>query len=176
MTGGRLLDTNVLISLAQGRYPPASVARLSPAATAISVVTEAELRSGLNAVSGRLRLDRAAFLEELLRRYDPLPIDSAVARAYGHVHLAMVEAGRQHRGRFADLLIAATAIAHDLTLVTDNVDDFAGLEAVVDLARVTSQSPVDVLRRPSARTHAIGILEASARTTAWSRCASRTAA
>jgi hypothetical protein len=45
----------------------------------------------------------------------------------------MVEVGRSHRRRVADLLIAATAHANDLALYTRNPDDFAGLD---DLVRV----------------------------------------
>ncbi|WP_090595527.1 PIN domain-containing protein [Auraticoccus monumenti] len=43
----------------------------------------------------------------------------------------MLGVGRRPRGRFADLLIAATAHAHGLDLYTRNGDDLAGLEGLL---------------------------------------------
>jgi len=43
--------------------------------------------------------------------------------------------GRQPRARQFDLLIAATAVAHDATLLTHNLADFAGLESFVRVER-----------------------------------------
>ena len=45
--------------------------------------------------------------------------------------------GRKARGKRAmDLLIAATAAAADLPLYTRNIDDFSGLEGVVEIVEV----------------------------------------
>jgi predicted nucleic acid-binding protein len=44
-----------------------------------------------------------------------------------------IREGRRRRSILADLLIAATAHAHDLDLYSRNAEDFAGLE---DLVRV----------------------------------------
>jgi antitoxin (DNA-binding transcriptional repressor) of toxin-antitoxin stability system len=44
--------------------------------------------------------------------------------------------GRQPRSRVLDLLIAATAHAHDARLYTRNVDDLRGVEQLVDLVAV----------------------------------------
>lgn len=141
MTGGYLLDTSVVLTMAQGTGVAHELQRFPPAPTAISIVTEAELRAGLNTVSGQVRLARMAVLERLLVMYEPLPFDRAVAQAYGRVHLAVVEAGRKPRGRLADLVIAATAVAHDLTLVTADVDDVAGLEPLVRVLRLPLADP-----------------------------------
>lgn len=141
MNGGYLLDTSVVLTMAQGTGVARELERVPSAPTAISIVTEAELRAGLNTASGHVRLARMAVLERLLIVYDPLPFDRAVAQAYGRVHLAVVEAGRKPRGRLADLFIAATAVAHDLTLVTVNVDDFVGLEPLVRVLRFPMAGP-----------------------------------
>lgn len=67
----------------------------------------------------------------------PLPIDGAVARAYGRLYAAVATAGRNARGRRAfDLLIAATALAAGLPLFTRNPDDFAGLADVLEIVPV----------------------------------------
>jgi hypothetical protein len=44
---------------------------------------------------------------------------------------AVVREGRKPRSRFADLLIAATALANRLDLYTRNGDDFTGLDGLV---------------------------------------------
>ena len=58
-----------------------------------------------------------------------LPITQAIAERWG-----VIDARRQAAGRplgIADGMIAATAIEHDLTVVTRNVKDFAGLGVTI---------------------------------------------
>ncbi len=62
-------------------------------------------------------------LDDLLAVVDVLPVDTAVARRFGELRAEQLDIGRprpQH-----DLFIAATALTHDLTLVTHNIRDFA---------------------------------------------------
>ena len=74
--------------------------------------------------------------------FDPLPVDRAVARAYGRVYAAVVAAGRKARGRRAfDLLIAATALAAELPLYTCNCSDFAGLENLLEIVSLPAPPP-----------------------------------
>lgn len=120
-----LLDTSVVI--APGVTP-------IPGVLAISAATLAELHFGvLVARSTQVRAERLRRLSILQRRFDALPLDEAVAASYGRLASAVVEAGRQPRRRTMDLLIAATAHAHDAALYTRNPDDFAGLEELVDV-------------------------------------------
>jgi predicted nucleic acid-binding protein len=49
----------------------------------------------------------------------------------------VVAAGHKPRGRIADLMIAATAIAEGLPLFTTNPDDYAGLGKLVHVVPVT---------------------------------------
>ncbi len=128
MTPRGLLDTSVVIdldSIARDRLPDE---------TAISAITLAELAAGPHAVTdeqerGR-RQDR---LQWAASRWDPLPFDGEVARAYGRIYATLRARGRTRRRRVPDLLIAATALAHDLPLFTRNPDDFAGLETVIQI-------------------------------------------
>lgn len=123
-----LLDTSVVI--AAGVTP-------IPGVLAISAATLAELHFGvLVARSTQVRAERLRRLSILQRRFDALPLDEAVAASYGRLASAVVEAGRQPRRRTMDLLIAATAHAHDAALYTRNPDDFAGLEELVDVCVV----------------------------------------
>jgi predicted nucleic acid-binding protein len=123
-----ILDTSVLIA--------ADVLPL-PGELAISVLSLAELQYGvLVAQSPDARATRLARLSGLQRRFDPLPVDEAVADAYGRLAARTVSHGRQPRRRVMDLLIAATAVAHSATLYTRNADDLRGLEDLLDVVAV----------------------------------------
>jgi len=123
-----ILDTSVVIG--EGIAP-------IPGVIAISAVTLAELHFGvLVTKKPDVRAERLRRLSLLQQRFDALPVDEAVAASYGRLAAAVVEAGRQPRRRVMDLLIAATAHAHDATLYTRNLDDFTGLESLVDLVAV----------------------------------------
>ncbi len=118
-----ILDTSVLIAT--------DIAPL-PGELAVSVVSIAELHFGvLVAKSQDSRATRLVRLSAIQRRFDPLPVDDAVADSYGRLAARIAEMGRRPRGRVMDLLIAATAHAHDATLYTRNPGDFAGLDDLV---------------------------------------------
>jgi predicted nucleic acid-binding protein len=78
-----------------------------------------------------LRQDR---LQRAEATFDPMPVDTAVARAFGRIYAAITAKGRKARGRRAlDLLIAATALASDLPIYTRNAEDFEGLAELLDV-------------------------------------------
>ncbi|MGH3523471.1 MAG: VapC toxin family PIN domain ribonuclease, partial [Mycobacterium sp.] len=79
------------------------------------------------------RLRRLTVLEHL---FDPLPVDAEVARSYGMLAAAVTRAGRKPRARVADLLIAATAHAHQARLYTRNLADLRGLETLIEIVAV----------------------------------------
>ncbi len=104
---------------------------------AISAATIAELHFGvLVTADPDVRAERLRRLSLLQRSFDALPIDDDVAVSYGLLAAAVVAAGRQPRARVMDLLIAATAHAHDARLHTRNAADLVGLEHLVDFATV----------------------------------------
>jgi predicted nucleic acid-binding protein len=127
-----LIDTSVVIDL------EAIDPELLPRELAISAVTLAELAAGPHAT--RDAAERARRQDRLQRAeatFEPLPLDGDVARAYGRVYAAVAAGGRKARGRRAsDLFIAATALAAGLPLYTRNADDFAGLDALLDIVSV----------------------------------------
>jgi predicted nucleic acid-binding protein len=59
-----------------------------------------------------------------------------VVDSYAQLAARVVQVGRQPRGRVMDLLIAATAHAHDAIVYTRNADDFAGLDELVTIGPV----------------------------------------
>ena len=139
MSDGRrqrgLLDTSVLIDL--DHLDPESL----PLEWAVSAVTMAELAAGPNATADPLeRARRQDRLQRAEATFDPLPVDAAVARAYGQLYAAVL-ATRKTRGRRAfDLLIAATALAAQLPLYTRNAADFADVRSLVDVVDLGTSS------------------------------------
>ena len=127
-----LLDSSVVID-----WDDRAVAAALPDEVAVCAVTVAELAAGPHlASSGAERANRQARLQQVEAMFEPLPFDAVAARSYGLIVAAVVEAGRSHRSRVADLLIAATAHAHHLALYTRNPDDFAGLDDVLSVVGI----------------------------------------
>lgn len=123
-----VLDTSVLIAT--------DIAPI-PGELAISVVSLAELHFGvLVAKDARAREIRLSRLSALQRRFDPLPVDDAVADSYGRLAARVAHVGRQPRARVMDLLIAATAHAHGANVYTRNPGDLAGLEDLVAVVAI----------------------------------------
>ena len=101
-------------------------------------MTLAELAAGPHAATDPAeRARRQDRLQRTEATFEPLPVDGAVARAYGRVYAAVTHAGRKARGRRAfDLLIAATALAAGLPLYTRNPEDFDELNGLVEVTTV----------------------------------------
>ena len=55
---------------------------------------------------------------------------------YGRLFAAARAAGQSSRTRLADLLIASTAAANDLSLYTRNPSDFNALKRIVKIVKI----------------------------------------
>jgi predicted nucleic acid-binding protein len=124
-----LLDTNVLSELRSKRAAPSVVAWAAARpyqSLYLSVLTLGEIRKGIERTKdAAFRQALADWLElELPKRFlgRILPFDADVADRWGRV---LADAGRTVQ--VVDGQLAATALQHDLALVTRNVADFAGL-------------------------------------------------
>jgi predicted nucleic acid-binding protein len=123
-----ILDTSILV---------ATDVTPIPGELAISVASLAELQFGvLGAKDAEARAVRLARLSAVQRRFDPLPVDEAVADSYARLAARVVEVGRQPRARVMDLLIAATAHAHGAVVYTRNAEDLAGLDDLIAVVRI----------------------------------------
>ena len=118
-----LLDTSVLIAVDKRG------AKLTlPDGAAISVVTLAELRMGvILARQPEEHLDRLRTLSTVEALFEPLPITPAVAYLFAEIVGEARTRGR--RPKAMDTWIAATAVANDLTLYTQDAG-FDGLIGV----------------------------------------------
>ncbi len=128
-----LLDTNVVSFLMKGktrasgiedplavRYRPHLIGHT----LTISFMTVAEFYEG--AFLDNWLPAKMLKLEQILKDYVVLPFSPTICRTWGEVR-----AERKTRTiPVADAWIAATAIAHGLTLVTHNPRDFSGIQAL----------------------------------------------
>jgi predicted nucleic acid-binding protein len=121
-----LLDTSVVVALG-GLSDPSVL----PRRCFISAITLAELSVGpLVASSPRERIARQSVLQQVEADFRPLPFDDRAARAFGRVAAELRDSGRKATARAYDALIAATALANDLPVFTQNLDDFSGIESL----------------------------------------------
>ncbi len=101
---------------------------------AISAASLAELHFGvLVARDADERARRAQRLGIVEATFHPLPLDAAVAREWGRLAAAVASRGARPRRRAVDLVIAATANAHRVPLLTHNAKDF---QVIADLVEV----------------------------------------
>jgi predicted nucleic acid-binding protein len=133
VAAGWLVDTNVISELRR-RDPDANVrawfAQRPATELYLSVLTLGEIRKGVEALADSCR---RTVLNQWLERELPvffaarlLPINGAVAHQWGQL---LAEAGRSLPA--IDSLLAATALHHNLVLVTRNLKDVAGLPVKV---------------------------------------------
>ncbi len=122
-----LVDTNVISEVRKRERCDAAVAgwwsTVADADLFLSVLVLGEIRQGLERLRSR-DAHRAASLERWLAEVAAafagrvLPVDAAVAEAWGRI-------SARRPTPVVDGLLAATAIVHDLTLVTRNLADVA---------------------------------------------------
>lgn len=122
-----LLDTNILSELFKKNPEPKVTHWLKEAeqeSLFLSVLTIGEIRKGIERMEQGSRKARLIqFLEkDLPAQFEEriLPIDLAVAETWG-----LLEAQASRPLPTVDTLLAATALVHNLTLVTRNIQDFA---------------------------------------------------
>lgn len=125
-----LVDTNVVSESRKGTRANAGVRNFFKGVTTsqipvfLSVVTVGELRRGVELIRHRGDTPQANRLEkwltQLLRNYSDyiLDIDIDIAQLWGRLRVP-------HHENALDKLIAATALIHNLTVVTRNRGDFA---------------------------------------------------
>ncbi len=130
-----LLDTNIVSFIFKGDTRARHYhERLRDETWVIAFVTAGELYKW--PLERHWGADRRAMFEQFLRSYVALPYDDALARTW-----ATLMASARRRGRVpdhADSWIAATAVRHDLTLITHNRRDFSGIEGL----NIWTQAPM----------------------------------
>ena len=119
-----LLDTNIVSELRKPRPHGAVVAWLQSTEDAdlhLSAVTLGEIQAGIEVTRDQDASKAAeieAWLELVAQSYNVLPMDGATFRIWARLM------HRRSDTLYEDAMIAATAVVHNLTVVTRNVADF----------------------------------------------------
>ncbi len=124
-----LLDTDICIYLIKQK-PPEVIQRLTqiePCDVALSVISLFEMKFGVEKSNQRLKSDQALsrFVESI---HYLLPMDELAAS-----HAAKIRAQLKRQGQPIgpyDLLIAAIALANNLTLVSNNTREFERVDGL----------------------------------------------
>jgi predicted nucleic acid-binding protein len=126
--GTHLLDTNVVIDFLANKLPPNGMRYMATVVNNVpilSIISKIELL-GFNGTTAAMELTEEFVNISTLLSVSPEVVDKTI------------ELRRQYKIKLPDAIIAATALVHNLTLISRNFDDFkrlAGL-TVVDAHRI----------------------------------------
>jgi tRNA(fMet)-specific endonuclease VapC len=127
---GVILDSSEIIALERNRGIVENlVAGREDEPFGISVVTVAELLHGVERADTETRkIRRQAFVEKVIETIPVFPFDIGVARIYARIWASLLQRGFTVGAH--DLIIAATAISLDYTVITANRRDFEKIEGL----------------------------------------------
>ena len=121
-----LIDSSVLIAAERGTL---DIARLDghQGDVAVSVITASELLHSVHRAESDLRrARREAWVEALISRIPVLPFDLRAARMHARLGARAAASGTPLGAH--DLIIAATALARDLAVITRDLRSFPQIE------------------------------------------------
>src|SRR6516162_6126074 len=120
---GLMVDTNVFICFEKSGKPIDLSAWEQSERVYISVITVSELLLGVHrADTEERRQRRSAFVEAIIAGVGVLDFAIVMARVHAEICAELAKKGQIIGAH--DLLIAATALYHDLSILTDNFDEF----------------------------------------------------
>ena len=118
-----LIDTCIFVEILRGKKPHLlqRMHGLNPAnRISTSTVVHAELWYGFE--NGIQTPEREQQVIDLLAPFPCWDFDRSIVRTYGKIRAFLSQLGKQIGGN--DLLIAATALEKNLSVVTDNIKEF----------------------------------------------------
>jgi predicted nucleic acid-binding protein len=122
-----IADTSVFVGIEGERF---EISRFDGYAWAVSAITLGELRLGVLQARDGENAARSLSTYELAHSFEPLTIDDSVSEAWALLISRLRAAGR--KAPINDSWIAATAIAHEVPVVTQDTDydEMPGLEVI----------------------------------------------
>ena len=121
---GILIDSNIFIGLERrGAELSSWIKGREEEEVFLSVISASELLHGVHrAATPSVRANRLAFVEAVLSSFPLLEIDLATARSHAELWSQLEQRGQMIGVH--DSWLAATCLAHGLTLATENVREF----------------------------------------------------
>jgi predicted nucleic acid-binding protein len=121
-----LIDSDVVIDhLADDPAARRLLDRLAPEGLTISMITYLEVYQGTLVSPDPAQAQ--AKLDAFVAGVPIVPFSADVARRCARLRVALQRRGKRVRSRALDLLTAATALEHELTVVTRNLADYADI-------------------------------------------------
>lgn len=121
-----LLDTNIVSAYLKGDAKVFNRFVQHTGGLAISSLCVGELYSWV--YRSKTNPKHSDALKAVLSEVTIIAVDTEIAIEFGRLRATLLDQGRPTPE--IDLLIAATALVHDLTLVTHNVRDFSHIEVL----------------------------------------------
>lgn len=122
-----IFDTSGIIALERNEGKIEELASREDDAFGISVISVAELLHGVERADTQARrIKRQAFVEKVIELFPVFPFDITIARIYARAALAAKGAAVGSH----DLIIAATALSMDYSVVTADMRDFEKIEGL----------------------------------------------
>lgn len=127
---GLILDTSTLIAAERGRFDLPALFRANAGEEFfIAAITVSELLHGVErANTPERREKRSRYVEGVLQRLPVIDLDTAVARRHARIWAELEMAGKLIGPH--DLLIAATVLEQDHSLVTLNQAEFSHVDGL----------------------------------------------
>lgn len=128
-----LLDTSILIAHGESAETTPDLRDFDD--VLVSSLSWTELTVGVHRTPDiRAYRLRSARLDTLRKRFgEGLPYDDSCDDMFDELLLRVAERGGDPRAHRFDRMLAATAMAHELALVTRNAADFAMFEGMLDV-------------------------------------------
>ena len=121
---GLMVDTNVFIRFEKSGKPIDFSSWESSQKVYISAVIVSELLMGVHrANTEERRQRRSTFVEAVISGVGVLDFTVPAARVHAEIYAQLAKKGQMIGAH--DLIIAATARCHDLSILTDNVQEFS---------------------------------------------------
>lgn len=123
-----LIDSSLFIAIERsGQTPESLLEQLGNETVALSAMTASELLHGVHRADGAVRRGRRErFVERVLHAIPVLPFTLEVARTHSRLWADLLKRGEMIGAN--DLVIAATALTHDMTVLTKDRRHFGRLE------------------------------------------------
>ena len=128
---GLIVDTNVFIDAENKRLHLTELKSLQSQTVFIAAVTVAELLAGVSlAKTADEKMNRHAFVENILSTLPVLVFDKEVARTYAELYAYALSNQKRGNLNAHDLQIAATALVHGHRILSSNINDFKNIPGI----------------------------------------------